>query len=337
MDKKADYALREHLKEAQRQLKDVIEQYSWLDKADQVLIKLNNLKELQLAIDTYVSKIKMVLDTNLGNKALYEVGAEAYKDIMTALNRYIESGQIKLDIASREAVINSAVAALARTEDLVLGAMSKNLKSKVAHFSLLVKQKLAQVKRMIDESAKVILERTYPEVKIADDKDLKRYWRVLTKKYGDTATVIYSNGRRYPLTTYLDMRARTNSELVHSTVAEAIAVSSEIYFGKISKHNTDDSCIFWEDKIIFYNEALKNAFMRKYPKLRQLVKDYATLDDVRNDRTHMFSFNCRHTIMPYPLHLFDYEDMVNELRQNKMPTIPKNIAKEVKRRVAKAV
>lgn len=330
MDKKSDFAIREHIAAAKKEIKQLIAEYAWLDNADRILLKIQNIKEVELAIETYVTRLKQILQKFLGDNIIEKVGEEAFNDVVKKLKKYIESGQLSLDYANRAEIIRGALGSLARQENTAIDAMRRNLKSKIANFSLLTKQKLNQVKKLIDTTAQQTLSRTF-DYKIESEKDLKRYWKLLTKKYGTTATVTYADGKQFPVTSYLDMRARTNSELVHSAVTEAIAVGSEIYFGKISAHNTKDSCIYWEDKIIFYNDVLKKSFLSKYPELSKIVGNYATVDDVRRDRTHMFSYNCRHTIMPYPLHLFGYDEMVAELRANKMPVIPSKIPLEFKR------
>ena len=331
MDKKSDYALRSDLKKLKKRLNEVMAEFSYLNDANFILQNIQDLSVLKSALQNYSGKIKAIIGDFLNDRGLMKVAQDSFDDSIKKINRYLKSNPVVFDDAERENLIKGALDSVAKNDYRVIESISNSLSTKLSHFKLIhdsIVKKAEQ--RMFGEKFISLLKRSSPEKKTLD-----AYWKALTKRYGSTDTVTYSNGANFPLTSYIDMRARTNSEVVSSAVNEAISLSSSIYFGKISSHNSQDSCILWEGKIIFWSDVFKKAFMQEYPKLANLVADWSTLDDVRNDMTHMFKPNCRHTITPYPLNFFDYNEMVAEIKANRMPVIRIDIVKAANRRMLK--
>lgn len=94
------------------------------------------------------------------------------------------------------------------------------------------------------------------------------------------SVIVDAAGRKWKLKTYVDMVARTKSMIVSrdSTINEAL--SREVYYGRISKHNAIDACKNWEGRIVkLYRDA---------------PGDFVYIGDIPNKE--LFHPNCRHTV-----------------------------------------
>lgn len=137
-------------------------------------------------------------------------------------------------------------------------------------------------------------------------------WQDLTDKYGSRETVKYRDGKNYPLNTYLEGRANTTATDIHLATTELDAAQSGIYTGIISKHGASDSCRIWEGKVIAFNSAGRDILSKQYPEAANMK----TLDEVKNDKnSHIFKFNCRHVVTPYPIQFFARNDAQNILAE----------------------
>jgi putative lipoic acid-binding regulatory protein len=154
-----------------------------------------------------------------------------------------------------------------------------------------------------------------------DGAKVDNIWQQMTDRYGRTDTVRYTKngaGYNFPMRSYIDMRTQTTAGEVARMVSAVEASANDIYTGKISRHGATDSCSKWEGKIIFYSQVAKDEFLAKYPQYDG-ASDWATLQDVEADKTHMFLPNCKHRVLPYPLHLIPSKRAESDIAQNTMP------------------
>lgn len=172
---------------------------------------------------------------------------------------------------------------------------------------------------------------------------LAESWQQLDKRYGKAGYVLYRGSvddaidpelstaaqiqarKNYPLESYLYQKEKTIQQEVQTRTAEAMSAANGIYTVKFNTTGTQDSCKFWENKIVFLSELAKAQFMTRFPEQASRVKGWATVDQIRQDNTHMLKWQCRHRIEPYPIQFFDQKDLNQEIKDNPMPKIPKKI------------
>jgi len=172
---------------------------------------------------------------------------------------------------------------------------------------------------------------------------LAQTWQQLDKRYGKAGYILYRGSvddpidpslataqqtaarKNYPLESYLYQKEKTIQQEVQTRTAEAMSTANGIYTVKFNNTGTQDSCIFWQDKIVFLSDLAKAQFMARFPEQAARVKGWATVDQIRQDNTHMLKWQCRHRIEPYPIQFFDQNDLNQEIQNNRMPKVPKKI------------
>lgn len=174
---------------------------------------------------------------------------------------------------------------------------------------------------------------------IADN--LSGVWNQLGRRYGNAGFIIYNSTltdapsyftpsadvrgkRNYPLVSYIRQKIETvNTEAKRETITQ-MSARNRIYTVKFNQNGTKDSCRLWENKVVFISQPAKEEFLSRYPEFKAARK-WATVDDVKNDASHMMGWNCRHFFTPYPIQYMDSVGMKDEVSGNKMPKVPKKI------------
>lgn len=181
---------------------------------------------------------------------------------------------------------------------------------------------------------------------------LAETWQQLDKRYGKAGYILYRGSvddpidpaiatveqtaarKNYPLDSYLYQKEKTIQTEVQTRTAEAMAAVNGIYTVKFNFTGTQDSCVFWEGKVVFLSDLAKAQFIQRYPQYEAKVRSWATVDQIRQDNTHMLKWQCRHRIDPYPIQFFPEDELDSEVKENKMPRIPKKINE---RQIEKAI
>ena len=94
--------------------------------------------------------------------------------------------------------------------------------------------------------------------------------------------IVDAGGRRWDLTTYTQMVARTKLQQVQIEAARVAALENDTDLAVISSHGAKDACSHFEGLII---------------SLEGRTEGYMTLEDVRNSGL-IFHPNCQHTVHP---------------------------------------
>jgi len=130
-------------------------------------------------------------------------------------------------------------------------------------------------------------------------QNLNNIWDDLSKNFGTNETIQYRNGVNYPLNTYIQGKNVTISQEVSTMTTVIESARHKIYTGKLSNHNAKDSCRLHESEIVFMSEQAKKEYKKEFPKDKNA--NWKTLQEIKNDKTHFFKFQCRHTVTAYPL------------------------------------
>jgi hypothetical protein len=65
--------------------------------------------------------------------------------------------------------------------------------------------------------------------------------------------------------------------------------------------------------------------MKRFPDEASRVKNWPTVQEVQDDKTHMLKFACKHRVLPHMIQFFDNEDRDQEIKQSTVPKLPKKI------------
>lgn len=141
-----------------------------------------------------------------------------------------------------------------------------------------------RVKAAIRQVSAQVMREKYTQG-INKPKDLSReIVATLRKQLGESAdmAIIDAAGRRWKLTVYADMLARTKMMQAQRESSRNEALSRGVQYGVISKHSAKDACSKWEGRIIKLDPNAPG--------------DYPYIDDL--PRREIFHPNCRHVVTP---------------------------------------
>ena len=258
-----------------------------------------------------------------------------------------------------------------------IGILTKNQRAKIATIKLLQAEYELQIDQLIsarkirddiqllagqvrDEQLNRLVTlaldgKVTPGVKNAATVDnLQDIWNQLGKRYGNAGYILYRGStddpidpeaalnivdkrRNYPLASYIEQKIFTIEREVQTQVSTYLAAKNGIYTLRFNENGTQDSCVFWENKVVFASALAKEQFIAEFPQYRNAVT-WPTVEDVKNDNTHMLGWRCRHTLLPYPIQSFDEVAQKRAVVDNKMPKVPKKISEaKVRKQVEKGI
>lgn len=174
------------------------------------------------------------------------------------------------------------------------------------------------------------------------EADLETLWKTMQRQYGRHDTVAYrmraddptGPTKNFPLRTYVDQKMTTIESEAQRVTAQLANARGGVYTSIIPRNGTKDSCIYHEGKIVFNSEAARTLFIEENPKLAKWARQLATVDQIRADGTHMFKFNCKHTLRPYPIQSFDDDLKEKELKESaRGPKVPDRVTTAATKKV----
>lgn len=311
--KKTDWAIRDQKLQMLDAVKRAQDKYAFLDDYRYALEK--DLPTVEAAIRKYGDELRRPLYRFFAGDILEDVAQTAHDDFLRSLRQYIAEGRLTANAGVSDRLLESLRQAIGRNiETLVAGSDADMI------------QRAREFKAIAAESANaaVVAQTQMTQLKIESitrrttgAEDLKKAWSDLQARYGSRDTVRYRNGAHYPLNTYLDQRANTSATDLHVLTTQYDASAAGVYTGKITVHGATDSCRPWEGKVVFFTAAGRDILSQKFPKAAEMK----TVDELRADRsTHLWKFNCRHGITPYPIQFFDDGDAEGEINYSLPPS-----------------
>lgn len=310
-----------------KELDKFLRRYSFLDEFEYYL-DINEL-EMNRTMKTFGKKLNRIMVGVFAGDLTITLSKEAYRDIINSMRAFnkrfsVKGSPTRLGKSTRIRLMR----ALVRQYSTHMTQMSNSTTAKNLN--------KGREFRLISQNAQVpaaaLAETTNREILIKSGKkyykkQLNDAWSLLTEKYGLYDTVIFSDSRtatgtkQYPLRAYTDNRMTTNRQEVARATATAYSAKTGTLTMKISRHNTQDSCIYWEGKIVFTNEAAKKIYVKRF---RQ-GQEWPTLQQVVADRTHTFRFGCKHFTNPWPIQSMPKKQRDNQADKNEMFEVPKKI------------
>lgn len=121
-------------------------------------------------------------------------------------------------------------------------------------------------------------------------------WESKTKEFGTSETVRLS-GRNVKIKTFFRQRATTTATAINNQVTVNEGLANGVMVGKFSVNGTKDSCKVHQGNFVFLSTQSRNTFLKLYGKKIPSAKKWPTVNEVKNDATHMLGPNCKHRVI----------------------------------------
>jgi len=306
----SDFAIRAEKDAMLRRVNAIRKEYARLD--DALWTMTQNQESVAKAIAEYSAEMRKPIMKFFAGDVLEETVQQAHEAFLKSLKKFIEMGQVKIQRDIRERLLESVKTDIVRNLDTMMAESKLNLTNRAF-----------ELRKMADSGAFKAADAgiDYIQIKIESitsrtiggsdsgaeftKGELKKAWEKLQDRYGSRDTVKYRDGKNYPLNTYLDGRARTTATDVHILTTQVESADSGIYTGKVSSHGASDSCSKYEGRMVCMSDESRAQISRTIP----AAAKWPTVQELRADKdSHIFKFNCTHTVISWPIHLFDKQD-----------------------------
>lgn len=310
------------LERADARLVRLLERFAWLDDMREVLRR--DPLRVRKAIREYVQGLGPIV-AGIDRDVIARVVAAEQAAELKRLRKYEGLGGLKSSAARAQAALRAIVLDQSANARTILQSMQYRMNAKVAN---LVTQAAAM--GLHRERAGAELDRRLETIRfyrggrevVVPAADLQRVWDGLETRYGTTATVTYRDGKNYPIQTYVEQKGQTIERDVQTSVAAVEAAAAGLAVGQFESYGSADSCAIWEGRFFFWTESGKRSFLRAHGDRYPEARTWRVYADIKADKTHMQSFNCRHKALSVPLEYLDREDFEpGELRP--APRVPR--------------
>jgi hypothetical protein len=308
----------------QKKLRAIFQRYAQLDSALWYL--QTDPAMIRARIRQYQTEINGLLKTEtLKDSVIKDDVQKSLDSFAKNLTAYLTSDELKKRLPRLEALQSAVYTQYATQIDTITNHLGATLGQRGATFRAMANAAeipLARAAQIEGYTLRAISlgGKTYNSVQLGE------YWARMLKEYGTRGSIQYRNGANYPLTTYIDQRINTSRAETDRLTAVVSGSALGLTLGQINQDGTTDSCIYWENKYVFFSEEAKAQTLAKYPNSKQLAS-IPTVQDVKDDKTHMFKWNCKHRILPTSITVLDPQEFAKEFDSTAatQPKIPKRI------------
>lgn len=301
--KKSDWAIREEKNAMLRAVNDIRRRYAEIDDAAWTLTQ--NPAQFDAALKKYLGVLRRPILRFFAGDTMDQIAVEAHDQFLFSLRQYIQSGAVKVSRQISNRLLESLRTQIVGQIDSFMSNTEVALKERAA--ALRVAAAKGSVSALTAELGLRQLKTESITARTTGRDDIEKAWSDLQSRYGTRDTVKYRDGKNYPLNTYLDGKANTTSADIHRTVTQLDAAESGVFTGKISSHGATDSCRPWEGKIVAFSAEGREILSKRYPGALNLK----TVDEIKADKsTHLWKFNCRHIVTPYPVQFMPDADQL---------------------------
>ena len=193
--------------------------------------------------------------------------------------------------------------------DLAADALSRRWYNSIMTKAISVKA-LAQTARVDGEGIEIGND-------VYDPRTIEAIWSAATKRYGSSTTVPYANGVNYPAKIYYEQKEHSVLADANRNAMASAAMADGIMFMTTDFTGTTDSCRFHEGKLFLTSEILREFAVREFG---QVVNKLYSVEQIKTDRTHMFKFGCKHTLIPSAV---QYDQNASALLSQSVYKVPK--------------
>ena len=277
-------------------------------------------------IRAYQTELNGFLKTETVNESVVRDDVQkSIKKFEQNLKSFLQSEGMKNRLPKLDRLQQSVVDQYAAQVDTVTAHIGSTLSQRGAQY-----RALAQAAEIPLARAEAIEGYTIRAVSVGGKQynavQLGQYWSKMLDEYGTRQSIQYRNGANYPLTTYVDQRITTSAAETDRLTSVVASTALGLTLGKINQTGTTDSCVFWENKYVFMSDEAKAQTIAQYPNMTSL-QNIPTVLDIKNDKTHMFKWNCKHRILPTSITVLSEGEFADEFEKSaaRQPTIPKKL------------
>lgn len=310
-----------------QKLRDLIKRNKQLDDALWVLSRTD--AQFFIKLDKYLGDLSKLLVGRIIDKDQIErVVDEALEDFAREMKKF-SSKKFKINLSQRGALVKSIEQQYKAQVNTVIKSIENGQIQRRAFSQLQVESQTAIDAKRVELDARLKSIRLQSGGKLVLQQTVDETWAELTKQYGDHDKVTFTNGTKFPLTSYVDGRLETTEAEVHRMTTAFDASKNGVLTGRVSSTGSKDSCMFHEGEIVFFSEQGKKLFKKQNPEVS--VSRFRTVPELEGDNTHIFKFRCKHTVTPWPIQFFSESDLETEVKDNPIQTIPKNPEKAARK------
>lgn len=304
-----------------RRLQQVIDQYSMLD--DSLFTLQTELPRLKTIIDQYGGRIEDVLAGFVDPEVFGKLALDAQQQFYNALKTYIENGELEYRRTSIDSLLQSFNETYGTQVSRLVDTVTTNLFARAASFRSLAATAEIPLRRIADIEKYEITSVQINGVQY-NHQQLSNIWQQMNDSYGQRDTIQFRNGRNYPMRSYVDSRANTTQAEAHRLVTIAEGSANGVYFGKVNRTGTTDSCMLHENEIFFLSEGARQEALARWPDI-EILRRMKTWDEIKSDGTHMGGFGCKHIVRAVSIQFFSDARFQEALAANPPSSIPKKI------------
>jgi hypothetical protein len=288
-----------------KRLAVILERFEFLDDPERIL--RGNPKVLKDAIEKYGDKLGILTDYFTGN-VVNVVVANAARSIEKNLQKV--DVQYRMAKAKKLKLVRELKKEYGSTIQFIINELVEKQVVKTFQYRALTDLLAVPPARQIEQ-----FRRVGNVIKIGG-KDVVQttaegIWETMTQKYGEYDKILFAprtdlqTGRvvqhKMFLNRYVEGKSITMSQEGHTATTQIAGLDLNIQTATIAPNGTKDSCILHERKVFFLSEAQKKVFMAEYGDEFPQAKSWKTIQEVKQDRTHMLKFNCRHLVDLLPV------------------------------------
>ena len=322
MSAKADLPIRRNSKAMVKRVNRLTKQFDRLNDP-RFLLKTSN-PEIRKLLTKFRERLRSITIRFFAGENIDILVQAAEGDFTKAISRVVDK-----DLVSTTAVKGQIKRKFSTQFSNIVNEIFGRQRSKIEQFKIFANAQRSRVAAEISS----IRNKFTAKGKVFDLETINRNWKSFEKRFGKLDTVRFRNGTKFPLNRFLEGRAATTAQETQNLTTEIQAARLGISVFRVSSHGATDSCLLHEGEMVFATEEAKRKFRKAFPNHK--VGNWRTVEQLRNDQTHIFKFNCKHRLLPVAIDFMDPGDQNKEIKRQNIQTIPRKI-NERKFRAARA-
>ena len=307
------------------QIKIILDRERRLDNPEWVLTR--DTPTIRRILKNYRKQLLRALGGFVGSQAFDKMVSESIDQFFDNMTGFITKGGIKERKAQRGRLLRSVRREYTTLLKTSIDSIAARQARKTTTFKVsadLARIPSALVGKLQNVEFTGIRTAGSSKVQQFNKNQLKSSWEQLTDRYGQHDTVIFKGGHKKPLETYVDGRTTTTRTEVDVLTTQITAAANNILLGRINTTGTRDSCILHENKLVFFTATARSQAIAQFPQFASKFSKMPTVDELRQDQTHLFSFHCKHRVLAETFQFQDEEEQEEQLKENEaLPKVTK--------------
>lgn len=192
--------------------------------------------------------------------------------------------------------------------------------TKGALFKSLHDQNNATIKAIVNNSHRLLRTKTtrfrlFTQKETFLTEENKELWKLYSRQFGRSDTIQFRDGKNFPLRTYVDAKSQDVTRQTQNDTSIIDAKRLGVLTMRVSSHGARDSCFLHEKERVFVDEAARREYIRMFPNDIH-ARRMKTVQQLTDDPTHIFRFNCKHRLLQDAIQFFDDDERQGVLDEN---------------------